>query len=239
MTDPMPNRWLRRLPVLAIAVCAIVGLVYFRQYLSFESLGQNRDWLLRLRDAHYLLTALAFMAVYILVVVTSLPGALIMTLTGGFLFGLFPGVFYNILAATFGATLLFLAVRAGFGREVAARSEAQGGAVARLQSSLRQNEVWVLLTMRLIPVLPFFISNIVPAFVGVRSWAFAITTFVGIIPAGLIYASIGAGLGEVFARGEVPQLNALLRPEFSLPLIGLAALSALPLVIKYVQSRKA
>lgn len=239
MPQPKPNPWLRRLPLLAIAVGAVVGLVYFRQYLSFQALGQNRDWLIGLRDAHYLLTALAFVAIYTLVVVTSLPGALIMTLTGGFLFGLFPGVVFNIGAATLGATLLFVAVRAGFGRDVATRIETQGGTVARLQSSLKQNEVWVLLTMRLIPVLPFFICNIVPAFVGVGFWAFVITTFVGILPAGVIYASIGAGLGDIFARGEVPQLNVLLRPEFSLPLIGLAALSALPLVVKYIQSRKA
>ncbi len=242
MFEPAPPRltfWLRRMPLVAIAIAAVVGLVYFRHYLSFEVLGQNRDRLIGLRDSHYLLTSLAFMAIYTLVVVTSLPGALIMTLTGGFLFGLFPGVIYNVAAATLGATLLFIAVRAGLGRDVAAQIAAQGGAVTRLQSSLKQNEVWVLLTMRLTPVLPFFISNIVPALVGVGFWAFVITTFVGIIPAGLIYAAVGAGLGEIFARGEVPDLNVLLRPEFSLPLIGLAVLSALPLVVKFIQSKRA
>lgn len=238
MTDPRPNPWLRRLPVLAIAIAAIVGLVYFRQYLSFETLGQNRDWLIGLRDDHYGVTLLAFMAIYTLIVVTSLPGSLVMTLTGGFLFGLFPGTIYNVVAATFGATLLFLAVRAGFGRDVASRIEAKDGAVARLQSSLKQNEVWVLLTMRLIPVVPFFVANILPAFVGVSFWAFVLTTLIGIIPAGIIYGAIGAGLGEIFARGDVPDLRVLLRPEFSLPLIGLAVLSAIPLLIKYVQSRK-
>jgi uncharacterized membrane protein YdjX (TVP38/TMEM64 family) len=234
MTEPIPNPWLRRLPILVIAIVAGIGLVYFRQFLRFEVLGQNRDWLIGLRDAHYLLTALAFMVIYILVVLTSLPGGLIMSLTGGFLFGLFPGVIFNVTSATVGAVLLFLAIRAGFSQDVAARIAARGGAVARLQSNLKQNEVWVMLTMRLIPVLPFSISNILPALVGVRLWAFAITTILGIIPAGLIYASIGSGLSDIFDRGEAPRLTDMI----GLPLAGLAALSALPLAIKYVQSRK-
>ena len=239
MTDAIPIPWLRRLPIIAIVIVAIIGLVFFPRYLSFEALGRNREWLIGLRDQRYILTAVAFIALYTVIVVLCLPGALIMSLAGGFLFGLFPGILYNVGAATLGAVLLFLAARAGFGRDVAARIVAQGGAIARLQSSLQQNEVWVLLTMRLIPGLPFFLSNIVPAFVGVRFSTFVLTTFVGIIPAGLIYAALGAGLGDIFARGEVPHLNILLRPEFGLPLLGLAALSALPLVVKFVQSKRA
>ncbi|MEI6097074.1 MAG: VTT domain-containing protein [Alphaproteobacteria bacterium] len=234
MTEPIPDPWLRRLPILVIAIFAGIGLIYFRQFLRFEVLGQNRDWLIGLRDAHYLLTALAFMVIYILVVLTSLPGGLIMSLTGGFLFGLFPGVIFNVTSATVGAVLLFLAIRSGFSQDVAARIAARGGAVARLQSNLKQNEIWVMLTMRLIPVLPFSISNILPALVGVRLWAFAMTTILGIIPACLIYASIGSDLSDIFDRGEAPRLTDMI----GLPLAGLAALSALPLVIKYVQSRK-
>ena len=235
---PTVTLWLRRLPILAIAVAAVVGLIYFRHFLSFEALGRNRVWLLALRDSHYALTSLAFVAIYTLVVITSIPGALILTLTGGFLFGFFPGIVYNVVSATIGAMVVFLAARTGFGHDVATRIEARGGPVARLQSSLKDNQIFVLLSMRLIPVMPFFISNIVPAFVGIRFSTFAITTFVGIIPADLIYTSLGAGLGEVFERGEVPDLHTVLRPEFALPLVGLAALAALPLVIKIFQRKR-
>ena len=206
MTEPVPvaNPWLRRLPILIIAVAAVIGLIYFRHLLSFDALGRNREWLIGLRDRHYVLTSLAFIAIYAFVVVTSVPGALILTLSGGFLFGFFPGVVYNVLAATLGAVAVFSAARTGFGHDFAEGIAARGGMVARLQTSLKEHQIWVLLTMRLIPVMPFFLSNLVPAFVGVRFWTFAITTFVGIIPADIIYTVLGASLGGIFARGEIP-----------------------------------
>ena len=101
--EPLSRRLLRRLPILLILVAAVVALVWFRDLLSFDNLARHRMALLALRDAHYALTSLAFIALYTLVVVISLPGAIILTLSGGFLFGLFPGVVYNVVAATVGA----------------------------------------------------------------------------------------------------------------------------------------
>lgn len=236
--DTQRNHWLRRLPILLILAGFAVALIEFRDLLSFDVLAQNRERLLALRDAHFVLASLAFIAAYTLVVVISLPGAIIFSLTGGFLFGLFPGAAYNVLAASIGAVVVFMSARMGFGADFARGIEARGGVVARLQGQLRDNQLWVLLTMRLIPVVPFFVANILPAFVGVRLSTFVLTTVVGIIPAGVIYTSLGAGLGDVFARGEVPHLNILLQPQFGLPLLGLAVLAALPLVIKLFQRRK-
>lgn len=237
-TPSLTSRFLRRAPIALIAVAAVVAVVFFRHWLSFGALERHREALLALRDAHYLGTSLGFIAVYTLVVVLSVPGAVVLTLAGGFLFGLFPGVVYNVLAATLGALIVFSAARTGFGHEMAARIEARGGAVARLQAALKEHQVPVLLTMRLIPVMPFFVANLVPAVVGVRFWTFAITTFVGIIPADVIYTQLGAGLGQVFARGEHPNLHILFTPEFGLPLLGLALLAAAPLVIKLVNARR-
>ena len=242
MTDPTPepvaSRLLRRLPILVILAAAIVALVYFRHMLSFSNLEHESQNLLALRDAHYGLTSLGFIAIYVLVVVISVPGAIILTLSGGFLFGFFPGVVYNVIAATIGAVIVFMAARTGFGHDIAERIEARGGAVARLQTALKQNEWSVLLTMRLIPVVPFFIANLIPAFVGIRLSTFAITTFLGIIPADLIYTTLGAGLGEIFARGEVPHLDILFTPKFGLPLLALGVLAALPLILKLFNRRK-
>ena len=229
---PETSGLLRRLPFVALLVAAGLGYYLYGDALSFEALAANRQRLLDLRDAHYALTVLGFMAVYVLVVVTSLPGSLILTLTGGFLFGVFPGFLFNVSAATLGAGLVFQAARMGLGRDVAARMQARGGAVAAVQAGLRDNEWSVLLTMRLIPVIPFFIANLLPAFVGVRLMPFLITTAIGILPAGLIYTSLGSGLGEIFARGEVPGADILLRPEFGLPLLGLGLLALLPVLIK-------
>lgn len=237
-TASFASRLLRRAPIVLIALAAVVALVFFRHWLSFDRLEQNRASLIALRDAHYLATSIGFIVLYTLVVIISVPGAVILTMAGGFLFGLFPGVIYNVVAATTGALVVFLAARTGFGHEMAARIEARGGAVARLQAALKEHQITVLLTMRLIPVMPFFVANLVPALVGIRFWTFAITTFFGIIPADLVYTQLGAGLGDVFARGEHPNLHILFTPAFGLPLIGLAVLAALPLVIKLYNGRK-
>ncbi|WP_435260089.1 TVP38/TMEM64 family protein [Thioclava sp. FR2] len=228
---PNPN-WVRRLPILLIVGGAILGAFTLRDQLSFDALSQHREALLAFRDANFTLASLVFVLSYVVIVAFSLPGATIATLTGGFLFGLFPGTLYNVVAATVGAVAVFLAARAGFGADVAARIEEKGGAAARLQSALRENEWSALLIMRLVPAVPFFIANLLPAFVGTSLWRFAITTFVGIIPGGLVFTSIGAGLGEVFATGGTPDLSIIFAPHVLGPLLGLAALSALPIVLK-------
>lgn len=239
---PMPDRQpappsarsglARKLPFILILLVAGIGAYALRDSLTFEALAQNREALIAFRDANYLMAVLVFLAAYIVIVAFSLPGALVATLTGGFLFGLFPGVLYNVVAATVGAVAIFLAARAGFGAGVAARIEAGGGAAARLQSALRENEWSVLFIMRLVPAVPFFLANLIPAFVGVALHRFVITTFLGIIPGGLVFTSIGSGLGDVFARGETPDLSVFFTPQVLGPILGLAALSALPIVMK-------
>ena len=224
--------WIRRLPILAIAAIAILGAFTLRDHISFEALSRNREALIVFRDANFVLASLAFIGAYVVIVAFSLPGATIATLTGGFLFGLYPGVLFNVLGATLGAVAVFLAARAGFGADIAARMEQKGGAAARLQQGLHENEWSVLMMMRLVPAVPFFLANLIPAFVGTSLFRFAITTFFGIMPGAFVYTSVGAGLGEVFARGETPDLSIIFAPHVLLPILGLAALSALPIILK-------
>ncbi|MGP3698355.1 TVP38/TMEM64 family protein [Rhodobacter sp. NSM] len=239
MEPPLhPNRSAklsRRLPILAILLVAVAGAVLLRDQLSFETLARHREALLDFRDAHHAAAVLAFLAAYVAVVTFSLPGALICTLTGGFLFGLFPGVLYNVGAASAGAVLLFLAARAGLGARFAERISAQGGAVARLQAGLKESEWSVLFLMRLVPVVPFFVANLLPAFLNVPLHRFAISTVLGILPGALVYTSVGTGLGAVLARGEAPDLGVIFTPPVLGPLLGLAALSALPIVLKFAR----
>ena len=226
------NGFLRRLPIIAIVIVALIGAFTLRDYLSFETLRENREALLAFRDANYIGTVLVFMGVYIAIVAFSLPGATIATLTGGFLFGTFPGALFNIVAATIGATLIFLAAKFGLGDRLAARMEASEGTVRKLKDGIDENQWSVLFLMRLVPAVPFFVANLVPALVGVPLSRFAITTFLGIIPGGVVYTSVGAGLGEVFERGETPDLGIIFEPHILLPILGLCALAALPIVIK-------
>lgn len=241
-TPPAPSaigRLSRRLPILAIALIALAGAIYLRDDLSFAALSRNHARLEAFRDAHYALAAGAFFAAYVAIVAFSLPGALIATLTGGFLFGLFPGVVFNIGAASLGAMLIFWAARAGFGRDLAARLDRSGGAMRRFRDGLRESEWSFLFAIRLVPVVPFVLANLLPALLGVGSPRFAVTTVLGILPGALIYTWLGAGLGEVFARGEAPDLGLILKPQFLGPLLGLAALSLLPLAVRLWRRRGA
>lgn len=230
--DSPSGRLLRKLPFLVILAVAFAGAFALRPEHSFAALAENQHALLAFRDAHYFWSVVVFVLAYVAIVAFSLPGGTVATLAGGYLFGLFPGVFLNVAGATIGAVVIFLAARAGFGAAVAARLQAGSGAVARLMAGLRENEWSVLLTMRLVPAVPFFVANLLPAFAGVRTDRFAITTFFGIMPATLVFTSVGAGLGEVLARGETPDLSLIFAPHILLPILGLAALSALPMFLK-------
>ena len=228
----------RRLPLIAILVVAAIGAFAFRDLLSFETLRENRESLLAFRDANYLLTVLAFIGAYVLIVGFSLPGATVATLTGGFLFGTFPGVLYNVTGATLGAIAIFLAARWGLGDRLAARMDTGEGVVKRIKDGIDDNQWSMLFLIRLVPAVPFFVANLVPALVGVPLFRFAITTFLGIIPGALVFTSVGAGLGEVFARGETPDLGLIFEPHILLPILGLCALAALPIALKALRGRK-
>ncbi|MBV7380575.1 TVP38/TMEM64 family protein [Maritimibacter dapengensis] len=226
------DRIKRLAPIAVILLVAVVGIVFLRDRLSFETLAANREALIAHRDANYVLSAMVFVVAYIAIVGFSLPGATIATLTGGFLFGIFPGVLFNLAGATIGATIIFLAARFGLGERLAARMEAVEGRIARLKRGIDENQWSVLFLMRLLPAVPFFVANVVPALLNVRTGVFVVTTVVGIIPGALVYTSVGAGLGDVFDRGGAPDLGVIFEPYILGPIIGLCVLAALPILIR-------
>ncbi len=232
--SPTFARLRRRLPLLLIAAGALAGFFLLRDVLSFEALRDNRAALIDWRDANYPRAVLAYMALYVAVVAFSLPGGGAMTIAGGFLFGVLPGAAMVVVSATLGASLLFIAARAGLGAALHARLSARGseGTLARIERGLRANEVSYLMLMRLLPAVPFFVANLAPAFLGVKTRNYVLTTFFGIMPGTLVFAWIGAGAGEVFDRGEVPDASILFSPMILGPILGLAALSALPILVR-------
>lgn len=240
MADQNQNRpvWLRYLPMIGILLVAVAGFFTLRDYLSFETLRDNREALIAFRDANYLLTVIAFIAAYILIVGFSLPGAGIATITGGFLFGTLFGVIFSVTGATIGAVMIFLAARLGFGENLKARMEASDGMVRKIKEGIDNNQWSMLFFIRLVPAVPFFVANLIPAFLGVMLYRFVISTFLGIIPGSLVYTSVGAGLGAVFARGETPNFGIIFEPYILLPILGLCALSLLPVMIKAVTGKK-
>lgn len=223
------------IPLAVILAVAVIGAMTLKDYLSFEALAQNRETLIAWRDSNYVMAVLGFIALYIVIVAFSLPGGTVMTLTGGFLFATFPGAIFNVVGATIGAIFIFLAAKSSLGDFLYAKVQTDDGKesiLEKMEAELRENEFSYLFIMRLVPVIPFFISNLAPAFLGVKLRTYAITTFFGIIPATVVFTSIGAGLGEVFARGETPDLSVIFEPHILGPIIGLAILAALPIIIK-------
>ncbi|MEL6645167.1 MAG: VTT domain-containing protein [Pseudomonadota bacterium] len=237
-TPAKKNGLIRNLPLIAILSVAVIGAFTLKDYLSFQALADNREMLIAFRDANYLATVLAFMAVYVVIVAFSLPGASIATLTGGFLFATFPGALFNITAATIGATIIFIAARWGLGEKLAAKMDGSSGAVKKIKDGIDENQWSMLFLIRLVPAVPFFVANLVPALVGVPVYRFVVTTFLGIIPGAVVYTSVGAGLGEVFARGETPNLGIIFEPHILLPILGLCALAALPIALKALRGKK-
>ncbi|MCZ4352533.1 VTT domain-containing protein [Roseovarius aestuarii] len=229
---------LRHAPLVGIVIIALIGAFTLRDYLSFETLRVHREALLGFRDTHYFWMVLGFVAVYFIIVAFSLPGAAVASVTGGFLFGLGLGTTFNVMAASLGAIAIFWAARAGLGKTLAARMDASDGVLKRMKAGLHNNEISVLFLMRLVPVVPFFVANLMPALVGVKFRNFALTTVLGIIPGALVFTWIGVGLGEVFDRGESPDLSLLWEPQIIGPILGLCALAALPILIKALRGTK-
>lgn len=228
----------RRLPLIAILIVAAIGAFTLRDYLTFDTLRDNREALLAFRDANYALTAGAFVLAYILIVAFSLPGATIATLTGGFLFGTALGTIFNVTGASLGATAIFLAARTVLGNGLRARLDASEGRIKRIKEGLDENQWSMLFFIRLVPIVPFFVANLLPAFLGVPLYRYLISTGLGILPGAIVYTSVGAGLGAVFARGETPDLGIIFEPQVLLPILGLAALSLVPVALKAVTGKK-
>ncbi|KTC95261.1 MULTISPECIES: TVP38/TMEM64 family protein [Legionella] len=227
---------LKRLLPLLILLLLLFLFFYFRlgQYLSFDSLKEHRTQLITWTKTHYLATVLAFMGTYILTVAIAVPGALFLTLTSGFLFGIFWGTLYVIISATIGATLLFLAVHSALGEWLSQKTTQW---ITKMKKGFHENAFSYLIILRLIPVFPFWAINIVSGLLKVKPKTFILATFIGIIPGAFIYAMIGNSLGLIFDRNEKPDLHIVFSPEILLPLIALALLLFLPIIYHQLKEK--
>ena len=219
------------IPVIVIASAFLLAFHLGAKAITFDDFISNRDQILTFRDSNLIFSVMIFLFIYISVVTFSIPGATILSVTGGFIFGLEVGLILNILSATIGATFLFLAVRLGFGN-LLTRYEKGSAKFSNLIEQLKVSEINLLLLLRLIPVVPFFVANILPAIAGVSLKNFFWTTFLGIIPGGFVFTLIGANAGNFFDRGEAPDLTVFWSFEFLGPLICLIILVAFPMFFR-------
>jgi len=226
----------------------LAGLVAFfatglNKYVSFAELAKHHTALAAWVHAHFLWAVLAYIAGYAVMIAFSLPGGAVATIFGGFLFGgMIDGIGGTALAAaivvvgaTIGATALFLAARTGLGEPLRARA---GPGLKRMEAGFRENAMSYLLVLRLVPLFPFWLVNLVPAFLGVPLRTYVIGTFFGIMPGTFVYASVGRGLGAILAEGKKPDLGIIFKAEILIPLLGLALLALIPVVYKRLKARR-
>lgn len=225
------SEWVKKLLPIAviIAIFAAFFLLGGHEYITLESLKTHRQTLLDWTANHHVLVVLAFMGLYAVMVAATIPGALVMTLAGGFLFGVMEATIYIVFAATLGATAIFLIARYAF-RDYF--KEKAGQSIRRMEDGFNENALSYLLVLRLVPIFPFFVVNLVPAFLGVPLRTYVFGTFFGIIPGTFVYCLVGNGLGAIIDKGGEPNLGRIFEPEILSALIGLALLSLIPVVYK-------
>ncbi len=230
------KRQLRVWPaVVLVGVLVAIVALGLDDYLSFETLRDNREALIAWVERVGWAAVVAFIGIYALTVAVSLPAGALLTLTAGFLFGPVLGTIAVVCGATAGATAIFLAARTAFGRMLRTRA---GQSIDRVASGFEEDAFSYLLTLRLIPIFPFWLVNIAPAFTRISVRSYVVATGLGIIPATIVYALIGNGLGAVLDAGESPKLDVLFDPAVLLPITGLAVLSLLPVVYRRFRRRR-
>ena len=234
-----PKSALKRFAPLAIILIALTAFFALGgpKYVNIDTLRDNREALAGFVDGNFIMAIAGFIALYAVLVGISFPGASILSVFGGFLFGTLTGGFAIVTGATIGATLIFLAARYAIGD---ALTQKAGPYMQKFEAGLKENEFSYMFILRLIPLFPFFIVNIVPALFDVKLRNYVITTFFGIMPGSLVYASVGAGVGAVFDAGEDVKLSGLMtQPKILLPIVGLIVLSLIPIAYKKFKAKAA
>ncbi len=215
--------------VLFIGVIVAVRYSPIGHALTFENLKTHREDLFALVQSRYLQSVVAYIAAYIVIVALSVPGAVIMTLAGGFLFGTIPAAFYIDLGATTGATLAFLIARYVMGNRLQEKYQKQ---LSSFNGEMKKNGARYLLTLRLIPVFPFFLINFLSGLTNVPVKTFVWTTALGIIPATVIFAYAGRQIGTINAVSEI------LSARVIIALTVLAALALFPAAYNRIKAYK-
>jgi len=235
-TPPRVRGLMRFWPLAALgAAVAIFFALGLNSYFSFDVLANHRDLLQEWIADNALLAVPVFIAIYATGVVVLPPSGTVMTLAGGFLFGTLAGGAYVVLGATVGATLLFLAARTA----LADLFHARAGRFARAMEEGFKNDAFnYLLVLRLVPLFPFWLVNVVPALLGVSTRHFVMATALGIIPGTFVYASVGNGLGAILGEGGAPELDIITEPQILLPMLGLAVLALVPVGYKRLRARR-
>jgi uncharacterized membrane protein YdjX (TVP38/TMEM64 family) len=228
---------LRRLLPLVVVVAGLGAFFAFGfdRYLSCQSLSLHREEAVTWCTTNPVLAAFGYVGAYALLVALSVPGAVWLTIAGGLVFGPYWATLYVVIGATLGACAIFLVARYALADLCRAKA---GSAIARMEDGFRRNATSYMLFLRLVPVFPFWLVNLVPALVGVPLGTFAIATLFGIIPGAFVYALVGDGVAALFDAGTCPDIGVIFQPRVLVPMMGLALLSLVPVAYRTVRKAR-
>jgi uncharacterized membrane protein YdjX (TVP38/TMEM64 family) len=218
--------------LLLLLFAAVAGMFFyldFGKYLTLESLKANRSRLEDLRAARAFLFAAGFVLIYIVQTAFSLPGAAILSLAAGAIFGVLQGTLLVVTGATVGAILAFLVSRTLLRDWVVKKF---GGRMEEIDRGLRENGLSYLLFLRLVPAFPFFLVNLACGVTGIPVRTYVLGTLFGILPGSLVFVNAGASLAAIERVSQVAGPRVL----GSFALLGVLAL--LPTIVKAVKNRR-
>lgn len=230
--QPSNRHSLGKIALLCVAATLTVLFLVFdgQEFLSLTSLNASRQLLQNFYAEHQLVTIAGYMLFYIFITALSLPGALVMTLTGGVLFGLWLGLVLVSFASSIGATLAFLGARFLFRDSIQNRF---GKKLVAINQGVEQDGAFYLFTLRLVPVFPFFLINLVMGLTPIRTRVFYIISQIGMLPGTVVYINAGTQLGKITSAGDILSSDLLL----SFALLGLFPLLAKKIVAVLKKSR--
>ena len=232
----MSKRFLPLLAIIAVAL-ALYASGLHRQ-LSLAALRDHEPELRAFVDAHYFVAVAAFVALSATVIAASVPVGIFLTVAGGFILGPWVAGAALSFAATLGAIGSYVAVRSAFGDSLRRRAERKDGVLGKVMDELTRHTFSTVFSLRLIPLAPFWLVNVASALANAPLRAYALATLIGIMPATFIYSSVGAGIGQVLARGGEPNLKIIFEPYVIGPLVALGLLSLGTTVFQRLRTRK-
>ncbi len=215
--------------LIAAAAVLIVRFTGAAEYLNWENLQQNKELMLDYTASHYILAVLIFIGIYIACAAFSIPGATLVTLAGGFLFGPWLGTVYVNIGATTGATLVFLTARFLLGSTV---RDKYAKRLEKFNAEIQKNGFRYLMTLRLIPLFPFWAVNLFAGLTSIPVRTYIWTTAVGIIPGSFVYAYAGSRLSEIETLSDV------MSPGMISAFVFLGLLVSFPGIYEKIKKRK-
>jgi len=227
--------WRRLLPLTVPVLGLLVFFIFdLDRFVTYEELHRRRMWLADQVEVHSLAAGIVFLFGYAAAVAFSLPVSMFLSIAGGLLFGQWLGTVYSVSGATLGAAILFTIAKSAIGDPLRVRA---GPWLHRLEAGFQQNAVSYLLVLRLILIFPFWIVNLVPAFLGVSLRQYVLATYIGIIPGTFIYSLAGAGVGETLVSDRAIAMSDIFNVQIVGALIGLILMVLAPVVFRWWKSR--